>query len=116
MSHQLWRNVNYGKEGIADGVDLLPIYFESKVPHMFPSNQSTHLIYPQINDNVQCALMMLFNLATPEWISVDCNRRFLYHTVCFMDNGTQIVKEINSLQEQTCVKEAVLIKGQCYLF
>ena len=83
---------------------------------MFLSNQSKHLIYPQTNDNIQCTLMMLFNLATQEWISVDCNRHFLYHTVCFMDNGTQSVKEINSLQEKTCVKEAILMKEQCYLF
>ena len=47
---------------------------------------ASHYIQPVTNNNIDCTLMMLENLAKPEWISVSCSEKILTDVVCVKEN------------------------------
>ena len=53
---------------------------------------ASHYVQPVANEDVTCTLMVLENLAKPEWISVPCAEKILTDVVCVkesMVNGDQ---------------------------
>ena len=52
--------------------------------------------------NRQCTIMLLLNLAEPDWISVNCNLKLLHNIICIRKNITEDerFKNINFQQIQ----------------
>ena len=71
-------------------------------------------IQPQINK--MCALMLLTNLAEPEWISINCHQKIIGDILCMLPDNMIILTNI-SHQVDLVVFEHLchLINGKCYL-
>ena len=69
--------------------------------------------------NRPCTLMLLSNLAEPEWISISCSERLLFFVLCVKENKTA---DKNSLTFKTtdlsywCNRTDILVKGNCFSF
>ena len=60
-------------------------------------------------------LLLLSNLAYPQWISISCNDAILNHVVCFKRfriNATNFTSNIGWV----CSKDSISYVGNCYLF
>ena len=75
--------------------------------------------YLQPMPSQDCSLLMLSNLAYPEWISINCNEAILTHIVCVKD----IIKTLDenddvsiTATKKYCGRSAFLHNGSCYLF
>ena len=77
-----------------------------------------YILYPNLADRKQCTLLILLNLAQPQWLSVDCNTKLMSHVVCF--STKQIIKEKKEVsnfgQMFICATTAILYKKWCYFF
>ncbi len=70
---------------------------------------------PVENRRLKCTLMMMANLVYSEWISVNCNRLILKHTVCYSDlNKTALPKKEKVLNNETCIRDSFLKAHVCY--
>ena len=69
--------------------------------------------------SVKCFLMLLSNLAEPNWVSVACDQPLLSVITCIKDN---IRKNFTDAQRKSmgirefCTKSAILVLGICYEF
>ena len=89
---------------------------ESNGLMMIKENTTNHL-YPVVTASKQCTVLLLSNLAYPQWISIDCDQLRLNHVVCFMEdvkNNTKIIEVSPSLS--ACPNLTVINKNSCYLF
>ena len=64
-----------------------------------------------------CTLMLLSNLAEPDWISVPCNDKLLHYVVCAKKANYYNITTIHNVQEdETCEKQLILVNKRCYAF
>ena len=144
MSFQCWSNVNYGQLGLPEYKKYHTSYVYEELVRNFRislwisycsnntnsfcktveliysiNSYSHHIIYPVLIARKQCTLLLLLNLAQPQWVSVDCSTKLINHVVCLSrkenKNGN---KEAANLEEKmlTCVKTSILYKDLCYFF
>ena len=124
----MFTNVNYGKDAIThtcsrksgifgrhkkkcDIINNLPIKSEIK-----------YEIYPQNNWQPTCTLMLLSNLAEPNWISISCFNTRLLHIVCVNNpdqeyqgvsyNQFKNNNNLKTIYSKTCIKIFI----NCYQF
>lgn len=50
-------------------------------------HQATVSLYPIINNSSQCSMLLLINLAEPEWISVPCEESMLSDVFCMTNKN-----------------------------
>ena len=80
-------------------------------------NQEIHELEPQ-NKN-SCTLMLLTNLAEPQWISVPCSAALLPVALCVIDKAEtkkskQNIENANDIY--FCPKTLIMINKTCYNF
>ena len=65
----------------------------------------------------QCTLMLLTNLAEPEWISIDCHQKIIGDIMCMIPRNINVTMS-NSLEADLIIfnKLCIFIFGKCYLF
>ena len=65
----------------------------------------------------QCTIMLLTNLAEPEWISIDCNQKITGDIMCMVPRHVNVNTNI-SLEEKSVIYKnpCISITGKCYLF
>lgn len=63
----------------------------------------------------QCTLLLVYNLAQPEWVSIDCARVKLSHVVCEMQE-TKEAKVLTRPNTSFCERYQISWEGTCYLF
>ena len=107
LSYQCWTNIiyrqynTYSQVGIdtTEGEKYLN-YAENKGNLATTKRKSKNIIYPHFGNSSQCTMMLLYNLAYPEWISIDCNEKLLHHIVC-ADSQSQSIHDVtvSPLQE-----------------
>ena len=75
--------------------------------------------YLQPMPSQDCTILMVSNLAYPEWISINCNEAILSHIVCVKD----IIKTLDKNEDASitattkyCVRSAFLHNDSCYIF
>ncbi len=78
-------------------------------------------IYPSFGANQNCTLMLLTNVAQPEWISVSCNEKLLSHVFCVQESarGPNIdlsVGVANIFHLKTCSHSVILLENKCHIF
>ena len=67
--------------------------------------------------NKLCTMLLLSNLAYPQWISIDCDLKILDHVVCIADNRPHISqKSFLSLLDHNCPNKSITKHGECYAF
>ena len=71
-------------------------------------------MYPFMVKNYKYTVMLLFNLAEPDWISVPCNQKLLFHYFCYMPK----VEAFSHLQnvQYYCSPDYILIQNTCTAF
>ena len=78
---------------------------------------SSVTLYPLKTSSSMCTMLLVSNLAHPQWINIDCDKPALDHYVCF--NETIVKDTFNMVQElgtTTCPSLTVLNQGTCFLF
>ena len=85
-------------------------------------DRAIHLITKTINTvsnkkNKQCTLLLLLNLAKPEWIPVGCHDKLVKDVVCFSktEHSNQD-RVLNTVKTVICNRTSILYKGECFLF
>ncbi len=107
----MWLNTDYGKDTASaklfqyvSGKIYIPSHGEWLI-EQYPNRTVVHKeqqssIYPIINGKRDCTMMLLDNLAYPQWVSIDCHAKLLVDIVCVVLNNTNISAENNSVQLQ----------------
>ena len=98
MSFQGWTNYNYGQSRIHSYEERVSLSYKRYILLKNRNglervkNYSTTTIYPILN---HCTLLLLSNLAYPQWVSVDCYKPILHHIICLVNEtrGTLRHKE-----------------------
>ncbi len=132
LSFQLWKNYNFGKAEIEAYRTHFCLGFHAPCISNIVTVHKSHLLtlkdtsqrvlYPQ-REKSSCVVMLLINLAKPEWITVDCEQSLSAHVVCVVPqagNKTFVVKNfIQNKYNQTkklFVSPCLLLQTQCFLF
>ncbi len=64
-----------------------------------------------------CFLMLLSNLATPVWVSENCDTKFLTHSFCFQNTNEDSDAETpQNTSSPVCPQSQILKDTKCYLF
>ena len=110
----MWLNMNYKREhlGIRGMVSFCLAHSKITECHI---KQSSKILYPKYNDNNACTLMLLSNPAYPEWVSIDCKKKFLVNVVC-MQNATQVMRRKQKSVLRRCDSYHILRDTNCYWF
>jgi len=129
LSFQAFENNNYGSKfhisykcnnKTMAGVDY---YYSDPSPCVDLSKikkKTLYTIYPNIENNTRCTMMLLTNLAHPEWININCQENLLSHVMCVEDisylfeNLSEYYKEIKLYP--FCSSKEIMILGHCFSF
>ena len=121
MAFQQWKN-NYFMSM------HLPLY-DTNVPQAFRgeklnigfdyekfNNIINKTLYPEVQIN-RCGALLLYNLASPEWITVDCNKPIGDQVICVIplttfNNYTPIFETNFKMSDRECVKR----NHTCFVF
>ena len=100
VSYQGWSNLNYGQDPFTElqenylnerkGIniyDLLVSTDETNYPLLKIKKESSVNIYPHSRESVQCTIMMIFNMAETQWVSVPCEEELEPVVVCYKDSN-----------------------------
>ena len=77
--------------------------------------ESLKELYPQKSKAGRCTVLLIPNLAYPQWVSVRCDIPFTPHVVCFKHNDTPPVFFPQSSQ-LLCYDQAIMKFNYCYKF
>ncbi len=138
LSYQLYTNLNFGTniESVfqclkCDGryggyefwyqLEWCYLHFEDHCVNLTVYKQkSRSTIYPYMSQVETCVLLVLTNLAQPEWIQVNCSEEMLSTVLCVKNNSAfyeeMITLNIVHLPVNVCSTYHVLKNGLCYLF
>ncbi len=124
VSFQIFENLHYGQTS-ASCLELrgytLPhcVYFVVKAPLLKKKMLTT--TYPSTAGGQFCTLMLMTNLAVPEWINVDCSDHILCDVMCAVTNtmprssswgGNNDVTD----ERRICGKKQVHKGNKCFKF
>ena len=128
VSFQQYLNIQYGNsKGILyssiSGDELFGNAFaNNQILHRLESvySQATKTMYPYIHTNDTCFIMLLVNLAEPDWIQIDCDKKLLSNVLCVIkgvNSEEQIEPNITLINnKKSCTQTYVLMYDVCYLF
>ena len=90
-------------------------YRENKTNLQTTQMKILQTIYPVASRN-ECTMMILFNLAYPQWVSVNCCTQMLHHIVCMnpVNTGTSNISTVTL--EMSCLKDQIRKGQNCYQF
>ena len=79
---------------------------------------SINFLNPQITEEKSCVMMLLINLAYPEWITIDCNRKFFIDIVCMTNNNNLSHSNISYYKPllNSCSERYILKNSSCFDF
>ncbi len=63
-----------------------------------------------------CTMLLIQNMAEPEWLSVDCNHKYLSQVACVEKTTKPPNATLALLSNVTCTKHQVLWKNWCFNF
>ncbi len=75
-------------------------------------------IYPFREESHLCSLMLLTNLAEPEWVSVNCSWKLLKHILCLsrqIDRAQEMENSTSLTETQKCLFSDIVFHNRCYL-
>ena len=74
-------------------------------------------MHTQSQSKKRCTLMLLTNLAEPEWVPIKCDQRIIGDIMCMVPRNVNTNVNI-SLNGDLVIfeKQCIFISGKCYLF
>ncbi len=76
-----------------------------------------HKIYPVVGHGQSCTMLLVTNLAQPEWISVSCTRKLLLDIICIAHNtSSKQQPAIFQTVQYFCGSDCVKSQKACYTF
>ena len=87
VSYQHFHNSQFGLKNVAKyfckGVFPLFLNFKSLCVNLVDTKtEATSNIYPNLAKQERCTMMMLSNLAEPDWIQINCEQKLLANILC----------------------------------
>ena len=82
-------------------------------------NKAFGSLYPNSSSHEQCSMMLLSNLAEPEWIQIGCTEKVLVDVVCIIKTNYSKTTNINNHVNENgliCPINAISKDTRCYLF
>ena len=121
VTYQSWTNYNYGQSSMTVFEERTrsatygkDISLKDTNAINIVKNSSANTIYPLKN---HCTLLLVSNLAYPQWVSVDCSKPILHHIICLV-NETR--RALRNNEENTnflsCSNMTVKRNNRCYMF
>ncbi len=77
---------------------------------------STEHLNPFQLPNLTCTMLLLPNLAYPEWVSINCTEPILKHAVCYKENMKNSSTVIAYETSKSCGNMMILNRNKCFLF
>ncbi len=76
-----------------------------------------NILQPSHDPQKQCTLLLMYNLAEPQWISIDCYNFSLSHIVC-TKNQDELKTDLhfNDVGKKICSREEIFSEDNCLLF
>ena len=95
MSYQLWlnsldsRHSNVIFKAFSQIYDGNYFYYNVKISNDLYKKEEylRHKTHPVTDNKYTCSLMMVHNLAEPEWLSIMCDQALLSHVLCAIDSA-----------------------------
>ncbi len=78
-------------------------------------NRTLTTTYPAVSEG-NCSLLLVTNLAYPQWVSVHCYDAMLDHIVCFKRKQIFVGLTVSGFERYVCAKSALHHSGYCYSF
>ncbi len=80
--------------------------------------EAEHYLHPVQNESHRCTIMLLFNFAQAEWMSIPCTRKLLNEILCQLHaaatpnrNGLD-----NQIEMKSCPRKAIVVNRTCHFF
>ena len=105
----------YGQGSFVTDVDFMCRNKEENKELDTVIKQSFEVLQPSSESSKQCVMLLVLNLAEPQWIQVPCYQPLLYTTVC-SKRRRQKVNITQQLGQPNCPKYSILINSTCYIF
>ena len=123
LTFQLFTNVNFGTESITTYRCLTHWNGEAKTKCVNIRDikfRAAHTLYPNRQTSTTCTLMLLSNLAEPEWIQIECNKNLLASVFCIQNERRESVKQAFDYDEEKLVTQcpnlSVVKNNKCFMF
>ena len=72
-------------------------------------------LYPSLKRGKECTMLLVTNLAYPQWVSVSCDQRILRHVVCVKEiNEGNVSAKREIPLKMTCPNATLLRNKTCY--
>ncbi len=92
---------------------LLPSLYSVKV-------QAQTKVYPNYSSTTPCTIMLMTNLASPEWISISCTEKMLINVVCMSQQSAKFspnkVNDDSIASGRHCPYKFIFYRKLCYFF
>ena len=93
---------------------------ETNYPLLKIKKESSVNIYPHSRESIQCTIMMIFNMAETQWISVPCEEELEPVVVCYKDSNDSNELRNKSIifsvpSNSSCNSFAFFKAGSCFL-
>ena len=145
MSYQCWSSKKYGhtkltdyrkyyQSGVFEGEVAAFVHFRRYLLKVLRSlmhhvQRNGYSVCPKLEHSAidivydmsdsaraKCTLLLILNLAKPEWIPVGCNDILVNHVVCFRRRENICTNHSDTNISYICQRTSILYKGWCYLF
>ena len=105
--------MGYGRGSFVTDIDIMCMNKEENIELDMMIKKSFEVLQP--SNDAHCTMLVVLNLAEPQWVKVPCSQRLLYTIVC----SKRPIQEVNitpQLFQPNCQKDTVLINNTCYIF
>ena len=63
----------------------------------------------------RCNMMLLLNLAEPDWVSIPCDKKLLGHILCYKNEHFTKTDMEKANDYLVCSKGHILVRKNCYV-
>ena len=130
ISYQCWTNKNYGLNNVEKyqkiiGCEFPGVSILSGTVCDLPQVQNKlnklkantkKMLFPSISGVTQCTMIILSNLAYPQWISVKCSEAVLPNVICFRSDNLTRKNFLSPNIKKECGDLHTTIHDMCYKF
>ncbi len=79
-------------------------------------DKAIHQLYPHSHHKRACVMMMVANLAQPDWLYVNCDEKLIGDTFCSISFNTHKYNNIGRISSNVCSHDWLLSGNNCFQF
>ena len=129
MAFQQWKNIHFLKTGLPTYETMEPkdpvlAYSDMLYFNLMPDFNNSNLnykvnqtLYPEVHVD-KCAALLLYNLADPEWITVDCDEPLGHQAFCVISvrDKTKNVTLVSEKNLKLYDRQCIIRNFTCFVF